>query len=46
MQSIHDQFYKSGDFHRIYFGEIVASYADEDATSRLRVPEKGPAAQP
>jgi flavin reductase (DIM6/NTAB) family NADH-FMN oxidoreductase RutF len=28
-------FYKSGDYHRIYFGEIVATYADEDAIARL-----------
>jgi flavin reductase (DIM6/NTAB) family NADH-FMN oxidoreductase RutF len=34
-QSIHEQFYKNGDFHRIYFGEIVVCYADEDARSRL-----------
>jgi flavin reductase (DIM6/NTAB) family NADH-FMN oxidoreductase RutF len=34
-QSIHEQFYKNGDFHRIFFGEIVASYADEDAAQRL-----------
>jgi hypothetical protein len=37
IQSIREQFYKKGDFHRIYFGEIVASYADEDATQRLSV---------
>jgi flavin reductase (DIM6/NTAB) family NADH-FMN oxidoreductase RutF len=35
--SLREQFYKKGDFHRIYFGEIVASYADEDATHRLGV---------
>jgi flavin reductase (DIM6/NTAB) family NADH-FMN oxidoreductase RutF len=34
-QSIHQQFYKSGDFHRFYFGEIVSCYADEDAAQRL-----------
>jgi flavin reductase (DIM6/NTAB) family NADH-FMN oxidoreductase RutF len=32
---------KKGDFHRIYFGEIVASYADEDATRRLSVQGQG-----
>jgi flavin reductase (DIM6/NTAB) family NADH-FMN oxidoreductase RutF len=37
VQSVRQQFYKKGDFHRIYFGEIVASYADEDATQRLSV---------
>jgi flavin reductase (DIM6/NTAB) family NADH-FMN oxidoreductase RutF len=37
VQSVRDQFYKKGDFHRIYFGEIVASYADEDAAQRLSV---------
>jgi flavin reductase (DIM6/NTAB) family NADH-FMN oxidoreductase RutF len=41
VQSIHEQFYKHGDFHRIYLGEIVASSADEDATQRLSVQGKG-----
>ncbi len=40
-QSVREQFYKTGDFHRIYFGEIVASYADEDATQRLSVQGQG-----
>ena len=35
--SLRELFYKKGDFHRIYFGEIVASYADADATQRLGV---------
>jgi flavin reductase (DIM6/NTAB) family NADH-FMN oxidoreductase RutF len=35
-QAIRDDFYEQGDFHRVYFGEIVASYADEDADTRLR----------
>ena len=34
-QSIRQQFYKDGDFHRIFFGEIVSSYADENALERL-----------
>jgi flavin reductase (DIM6/NTAB) family NADH-FMN oxidoreductase RutF len=46
VQGIHEQFYKNGDFHRIYFGEIVASYADEDADKRLRIPEKSLASLP
>lgn len=37
IQAVRQQFYKDGDFHRIYFGEIVASYADEDASQRLSV---------
>jgi flavin reductase (DIM6/NTAB) family NADH-FMN oxidoreductase RutF len=31
--------YPSGDFHRVYFGEILAVYADEDARERIRGPE-------
>lgn len=27
--------YPAGDFHRLYFGEIVAAYADEDVAQRL-----------
>jgi len=41
VQSVREQFYKKGDFHRIYFGEIVASYADENATQRLSVEGQG-----
>jgi flavin reductase (DIM6/NTAB) family NADH-FMN oxidoreductase RutF len=33
--AIVDQFYPQGDFHRVYFGEIVAAYAEEDAARRL-----------
>jgi flavin reductase (DIM6/NTAB) family NADH-FMN oxidoreductase RutF len=36
VQSVRGSFYRNGDFHRVYFGEIVASYADEDAAARLR----------
>ena len=35
-QAVRDEAYTEGNFHRIYFGEIVAAYADEDAESRLR----------
>jgi flavin reductase (DIM6/NTAB) family NADH-FMN oxidoreductase RutF len=28
-------FYRDGNFHRIYFGEILAAYAEEDAAARL-----------
>ena len=35
-QAIRDEAYPEGNFHRVYFGEIVAAYADEDAESRLR----------
>ena len=34
-QPVQDDFYAQGDYHRIYFGEIVAVYADEDAAKRL-----------
>jgi flavin reductase (DIM6/NTAB) family NADH-FMN oxidoreductase RutF len=34
-QAVREEAYPSGDFHRIYFGEIVAAYADEDAELRL-----------
>lgn len=27
--------YRNGDFHRVYYGEILASYADADAPARL-----------
>ncbi len=35
VQAVREQFYPGGDFHRVYFGEIVAAYADEDAGTRL-----------
>jgi flavin reductase (DIM6/NTAB) family NADH-FMN oxidoreductase RutF len=35
-QSVRDQCYPQGDFHRFYHGEIVAAYADDDAERRLR----------
>jgi len=34
-QAVQDDFYAQGDYHRVYFGEIVAVYADEDASGRL-----------
>ena len=34
-QAVKDEFYPQGDFHRVYIGEIVAVYADEDAAQRL-----------
>jgi flavin reductase (DIM6/NTAB) family NADH-FMN oxidoreductase RutF len=40
-QAVHDESYPSGNYHRIYFGEIVAAYADEDAAQRLRVQPAG-----
>jgi len=36
-QAVREEFYSGGDFHRVYFGEIVAVYADEDAAARLSV---------
>jgi len=38
VQAVRDDCYPSGDFHRVYFGEIVAAYADEDAAQRLHEP--------
>ena len=35
VQAVRGEAYPKGDFHRIYFGEIVAAYADEDAALRL-----------
>lgn len=35
-QAVLEQYYAQGDFHRVYFGEIVAAYADEDAARRLQ----------
>lgn len=35
VQAVRDEYYPKGDFHRVYFGEIVASYSDEDAAARL-----------
>ena len=42
-QAVREEFYPNGDFHRVFFGEIVAAYADEDASARLstRPPESG-----
>ncbi|MDR3677215.1 MAG: flavin reductase [Acidobacteriota bacterium] len=34
-QAVLDEAYPGGNSHRIYFGEIVAAYADEDAELRL-----------
>ncbi|HIE50729.1 MAG TPA: flavin reductase family protein [Armatimonadetes bacterium] len=31
--------YPAGDFHRVYFGEILAVYADEDARERISGPQ-------
>jgi len=39
VQVVREEFYASGDFHRVYFGEIVAAYADEDAAQRLSAPQ-------
>jgi flavin reductase (DIM6/NTAB) family NADH-FMN oxidoreductase RutF len=34
-QAVQDEFYAQGEYHRVYFGEIVAVYADEEAAKRL-----------
>ncbi len=44
VQAILDDSYAQGDFHRVYFGEIVAAYADQDAAQRLT--EALPTARP
>jgi flavin reductase (DIM6/NTAB) family NADH-FMN oxidoreductase RutF len=38
VQGVLDDAYPAGDFHRVYFGEIVAAYADENAAQRLQEP--------
>ncbi len=38
VQAVLDDAYPAGDFHRVYFGEIVAAYADEDAGQRFLEP--------
>ncbi|MCC6443457.1 MAG: flavin reductase family protein [Armatimonadetes bacterium] len=35
---IRDAFYPQGDYHRIYYAEIVAAYADEDVRERISGP--------
>jgi len=35
-RAVKERAYARGDYHRVYFGEIVAAYADEDAALRLR----------
>jgi flavin reductase (DIM6/NTAB) family NADH-FMN oxidoreductase RutF len=35
LDEIRDRAYRQGDFHRIYFGEILAVYADADAKEKL-----------
>ena len=42
VQAVRSEFYAGGDFHRVYFGEIVAAYADEDAAQRLSTQQVGP----
>jgi len=37
VQAVRDEYYPKGDFHRVYFGEIVASYADDNAAARLGI---------
>jgi len=43
-QAVLDEYYPREDFHRVYFGEILACYADPDAAARLRPPAGGPLA--
>lgn len=37
IQQIADGAYRSGDFHRVYWGEIVSAYADESRLSELQM---------
>jgi len=48
VQAILDDAYAQGDFHRLYFGEVVAAYADQDAAHRLSAAAAGafPMARP
>jgi flavin reductase (DIM6/NTAB) family NADH-FMN oxidoreductase RutF len=39
---LHSKYYPEGNFHRYYFGEIVASYADDDALAHLAMPPDAP----
>ena len=41
VQAVREEFYANGDFHRVFFGEIVAAYADEDANTRIGKWEQG-----
>lgn len=41
VQAVREEFYSTGDFHRVYFGEIVSAYADEDAGQRLSAAPAG-----
>ncbi|MBN1343617.1 MAG: flavin reductase family protein [Phycisphaerae bacterium] len=34
--AIQNSAYKDGDYHRVYFGEILEAYADEDAGRKLK----------
>jgi hypothetical protein len=38
VQAVLDDAYAAGDFHRVYFGEMVAAYADDDAAQRWLEP--------
>ena len=40
-QAVREEFYPDGDFHRVFFGEIVAAYADEDGNTRIGKREQG-----
>jgi len=39
-EAVREEFYANGDFHRVYFGEIVAAYAEEGAAQRLGSPHE------
>lgn len=46
-QAVLDDAYPAGDFHRVYFGEIVAAYADEQEMRQLLEPaDMSPIPQP
>jgi flavin reductase (DIM6/NTAB) family NADH-FMN oxidoreductase RutF len=42
LPAIRDQAYQRGDYHRLYVGEILAAYADEDAAEQLTTQEGKP----
>ena len=45
-QAVQDELYAQGDYPQVYFGEMVAAYADEDAAGRLLGPGCGPCEVP
>ena len=34
-EAVKSEFYAQGDYHRVYFGQVLASYADKKAAAGL-----------